>query len=197
LKNWPADRVERRQIDALIPYVRNSRTHTDAQIEQIAQAMREWGWTNPVLIDENGGIIAGHGRVLAARKLGFAECPVMVATGWTDEQKRAYVIADNKLTDNSSWDSELLLSELESLSEKGFDLAKSGFTDDELEELFGGVNEKGDIKKVETSRVNDRFWISVRGPLSQQAEALQRLQTVMDGLNLEIELGTVNDNGMD
>jgi ParB-like chromosome segregation protein Spo0J len=101
MTKWPADRVERRSINALIPYARNARTHSDAQVAQIAASMKEWGWTNPVLIDEEGGIIAGHGRVLAARKLGLTEAPVMVAEGWTEAQKRAYVIADNQLALNA------------------------------------------------------------------------------------------------
>lgn len=88
MTKWPADKVERRPIEALIPAARNARTHSDAQVAQIAASMKEWGWTNPVLVDEAGGIIAGHGRVLAARKLGFAEAPVMVAEGWTGATRR-------------------------------------------------------------------------------------------------------------
>jgi predicted alpha/beta hydrolase len=84
---WPADRVARQPIDGLLPYARNARTHSDKQIAQIAASIREWGWTMPVLVDEEGGIIAGHGRVLAARKLGLADVPVMVARGWTRAQK--------------------------------------------------------------------------------------------------------------
>lgn len=83
MTNWPADRVERRSIDLLIPYASNARTHSDEQVAQIAASMKEWGWTNPVLVDDEGMIIAGHGRVLAARKLGFKEVPVMVADGWS------------------------------------------------------------------------------------------------------------------
>ena len=95
------DKIERRPIGSLIPYARNARTHSDAQIQQIAASMREWGWTNPVLVDEAGGIIAGHGRVLAAQRLQVSEVPVIVASGWTDAQKRAYIIADNKLALNA------------------------------------------------------------------------------------------------
>lgn len=127
--NWPADKVERRPIDALIPYANNARTHSDEQVAQIAASMREWGWTNPVLIDETGMIIAGHGRVLAARKLGFDEVPVMVADGWTDAQKKAYVLADNQLALNAGWDAELLSTELKGLDELGFDLDLLGFGD--------------------------------------------------------------------
>jgi ParB-like chromosome segregation protein Spo0J len=86
---WPADQVERWPIDRLIPYAKNSRSHSEAQIAQLAASMKEWGWMNPVLADEAVGVIAGHARILAARQLGYAEVPVMVAHGWTDAQKRA------------------------------------------------------------------------------------------------------------
>src|SRR5450631_1478974 len=113
--DWPADHVERRPLASLIPYARNARTHSAAQVAQIAASIREWGWTMPVLADEAGGLIAGHGRVLAAQKLGLADVPVMVARGWTDAQKRAYVLADNKLALNAGWDEELLAVELSDL----------------------------------------------------------------------------------
>jgi ParB-like nuclease domain len=104
---WPADKVERWSIDRLIPYAKNARTHTDAQVAAIAASIREWGWTSPALVDEDGGLIAGHARVLAARQLGIAEVPVMVAAGWTEAQKRAYVLADNQLAiTGSGWDPE-------------------------------------------------------------------------------------------
>ena len=124
---WPADKVERRPIDSLVPYANNARTHSDRQIEQIAASMREWGWTNPVLIGADGGIIAGHGRVMAARTLGYTEAPVMVADGWTDEQRRAYVLADNQLALNAGWDNDLLRFELDALGAAGFDLDLIGF----------------------------------------------------------------------
>jgi DNA modification methylase len=137
---WPADRVERRPIAALIPYARNARTHSDEQVAQIAASIREWGWTVPVLVDEAGGIIAGHGRVLAARKLGLAEVPVMVAAGWSAAQRRAYVLADNKLALNAGWDTALLAGELQGLAELGFDAGLTGFSADELAALFAEPN---------------------------------------------------------
>jgi ParB-like chromosome segregation protein Spo0J len=103
----PADKVERWSIERLIPYARNARTHSDAQVSQIAASVKEWGWTTPILVDPEGQIIAGHGRVMAARKLGMTDVPVMVADGWTDQQKRAYVLADNKLALNAGWDQDL------------------------------------------------------------------------------------------
>jgi hypothetical protein len=106
---WPADKVERWAIDRLIPYAKNARTHTDAQVAAIAASIKEWGWTTPALVGEDGGLIAGHARVLAARQLGIAEIPVMVAAGWTEAQKRAYVLAENQLAiTGSGWDPQLL-----------------------------------------------------------------------------------------
>ncbi len=134
-KPWPADAVERRSIDSLIPYAKNSRTHSDEQVAQIAASMKEWGWTNPILIDETGSIIAGHGRVLAARKLGYTEAPVMVAEGWTQAQKAAYIIADNKLALNAGWDVDMLRLELGELEIEGFDLLLTGFSLEEINAL--------------------------------------------------------------
>lgn len=129
LKNWPADKIIRVPVEALIPYARNARTHSDEQVAQIAASMREWGWTSPILIDENMGIIAGHGRVMAARKLGLADVPAMVAEGWSEAQKRAYVLADNQLALNAGWDADLLKLELGELQALDFDLGLIGFPD--------------------------------------------------------------------
>ncbi len=136
MQDWPADRVERWALDRLVPYARNARTHSAGQVAQIAASVREWGWTVPVLVDEAGMLIAGHGRVLAARKLGLAEVPVMVARGWSEAQKRAYVLADNKLALNAGWDEDLLRVELADLREIGADLELIGFGEDELAALF-------------------------------------------------------------
>jgi len=123
-------------IDALIPYVRNSRTHSDAQVAQIAASIKEFGFTNPVLIDEDGGIIAGHGRTLAARKLGLAEVPCLRLSYLSEAQKKAYVIADNKLALNAGWDDEMLKVELSELKDLDFDLSLIGFDADELANLL-------------------------------------------------------------
>jgi DNA modification methylase len=132
---WPADKVERRTVESLVPYARNARTHSDAQVAQIAASITEWGWTTPVLVDETGSIIAGHGRVMAARKLGLADVPVMVATGWSEAQKQAYVLADNQLALNAGWDAEMLKVELTDLAGAGFDVSLIGFSEDELAKL--------------------------------------------------------------
>ena len=141
---WPADPVERRPVAALVPYARNARTHSDEQVAQIAASIREFGWTMPVLVDEAGTIIAGHGRLLAARRLGLAEVPVMVAAGWSEAQRRAYVIADNKLALNAGWDEELLRVELGELKGLGVDLGLIGFGELELEKLLLGTDGDGD-----------------------------------------------------
>ena len=141
---WPADRVERRPVTSLIPYARNARTHSPEQIAQIAASIREFGWTFPLLVDEQGTIIAGHGRVLAAQSLGLTEVPVMVATGWTEAQRRAYVIFDNKVALNAGWDAELLPIELGDLKGMGFDLTLTGFGELELEKLLLGTDGDGD-----------------------------------------------------
>ena len=135
---WPADRVERWPLDRLVPYARNARTHSEEQIAQIAASMREWGWTNPVLVDEAGMIIAGHGRILAARKLGIAEVPVMIARGWTEAQKRAYVLADNQLALNAAWDGKLLAAEISDLRAAEFDINLIGFSAQDLRDLSRG-----------------------------------------------------------
>jgi DNA modification methylase len=132
---WPADAVERRPIGSLIPYARNSRTHSDAQIAQIAASIREWGWTVPVLVDEGGTIIAGHARVRAAQSLQLDQVPVMVAAGWNEAKKRAYIIADNKLAENAGWDDAMLAAEFAALNGDGFDLDLLGFSDAELAEI--------------------------------------------------------------
>jgi len=137
--DWPADKVERRAVCELVPFAQNSRTHDRDQIEQVARSIAEWGWTNPVLIAEDGTIIAGHARVLAARKLGLDEVPVMVASGWSEAQIRAYVIADNKLAENAGWDRKLLAAELQELA-GGFDLSLIGFSDEELAALSASAN---------------------------------------------------------
>lgn len=125
-------------VDSLIPYARNSRTHSDEQVAQIAASIKEFGFTNPVLIDGEGGIIAGHGRVMAARKLGIDEVPCITLDYLTDTQKRAYIIADNKLALNAGWDDEMLRVEFAELEELGFDLELTGFGLDEIEALSIG-----------------------------------------------------------
>lgn len=130
-----------KNIKELKPYENNSRTHDESQIKQICESIKEYGWTNPVLIDEKGMIIAGHGRVEAGKKLDIKEVPCIVLFGLTEAQKKAYVIADNKMALNAGWNEELLKIELEKLKELDFDLELTGFSKKELDKLFDEINE--------------------------------------------------------
>ncbi len=133
-----ARRIEVWPVEQLVPYAKNPRTHSDAQVAQIAASIAEFGWTVPILVDSAAGIVAGHGRLLAARKLGLAEVPVIVLDHLTETQKRAYIICDNQLTIKGSWDEELLANELAELEREGFELGLTGFSDAELEALLAG-----------------------------------------------------------
>src|SRR5580700_5832139 len=131
-----AKRIETWLIDKLIPFARNPRTHSDAQIAQIAASIAEFGFNNPILVDTKNGIIAGHGRLLAARKLQLAEVPVIVLDHLTEAQKRAYILADNQLALNAGWDDTLLAAELAALQQDNFDISLIGFEDEELARLL-------------------------------------------------------------
>ena len=130
--------INYRPLQALIPYARNARTHSPQQVAQIAASIREFGWTNPILVDGESGVIAGHGRLLAARQLGLTEVPVIELAHLDDAQRRAYVLADNRLALNAGWDEDLLRLELGELQDLDFDLDLLGFDDDELQTLMAG-----------------------------------------------------------
>ena len=128
--------IDRWPVDRLIPYARNARTHSEEQIEQIACSIREFGFTNPILVDTDAGILAGHARLLAARRVGLSEVPVILLDHLTETQKRAYILADNKLALNAGWDDELLAKELAALAADGLDRSLTGFSDEELAALL-------------------------------------------------------------
>lgn len=182
-----AQKLEQARIDDLIPYARNSRTHSEAQVAQVAASIREFGFTNPVLIDADGGIIAGHGRVLAARKLGLKTVPAIRIDYMTEAQKRAYVIADNKLALNAGWDDELLALELGDLKDEGFDLSLTGFSDDELARLV--------IDAEETAMPD--LASGDREPLQQMAFMLHddQAETVRAALDVAKQMGAFVDTG--
>ncbi len=136
--------IEYRAIDALIPHARNAKQHTDAQVAQIAASIREFGWGAPILVDGQNNVVAGHGRLLAARKLGLTEVPVVPMKHLTDIQRRALILADNKIGENAAWDNELLTLELEELKDAGFDLDLTGFSAEEWEALMSGDDESKD-----------------------------------------------------
>src|SRR5579872_6444485 len=137
LQRYPmAQRIELWPIEKLIPFDRNPRMHSDAQVAQIAASIAEFGFTNPLLVDTKAGIIAGHGRLLAAHKLGLKQVPVIVLDHLTEAQKRAYIIADNQLAMNAGWDYTLLAAELAALQQEDFDVSLIGFEDEELARLL-------------------------------------------------------------
>ena len=140
LKARMAERIELWPLDKLVPYQNNPRTHSPEQVSQIAASIVEFGFLNPILVDTSAGIIAGHGRLQAARQIGFATVPVVVLDHLTENQKRAYVIADNKLALNAGWDEDLLRAEMTALAAEDFDLPVMGFTDDELSDLLADPN---------------------------------------------------------
>jgi len=131
-----ARRIEIWPVGRLVPYAKNARTHSPEQVAQIAASIVEFGFNAPILVDSNAGIVAGHGRLLAARKLGLEEVPVVVLDHLTETQRRAYIIADNKLALNAGWDEAVLAAELGELERDGLDLAVVGFSDDELQALL-------------------------------------------------------------
>jgi DNA modification methylase len=182
----PADNHKTLSIDKLIPYAKNSRTHSDAQI---AASIQEWGFTTPILIDDQNSVIAGHGRLAAARKLGLTEVPVIVATGWTDAQKRAYVIADNKLALNAGWDNELLALELGELGDIGFDLELTGFTDEEIKalmpvEVTEGLTDEDEVPEVPAEPVTvlgDVWLLGKHRLMCGDSTSIDAVDTLMAG----------------
>lgn len=180
--------IEYRPLADLIPYARNARTHSDAQVAQVAASIKEFGWTNPVLIDPDGGIIAGHGRVLAARKLGMERVPCITLGHLTEAQRRAYVIADNKLALNAGWDENLLRAELLDLQEIGTDLALMGFGQAELDTLFEAQT-SGNTDPDETpappvepvSRTGDVWICGEHRVLCGDAVVLSDVETLLAG----------------
>ena len=130
-----------KSIDDLIPYANNSRTHSPEQISQIAASIKEFGWRSPILVDGDNGIIAGHGRVLAARKLKITEIPTVDGADMTEAQKKAFIIADNKIALNAGWDQELLSIEISELNDLNMDLDILGFTEEEIDGFLGNAEE--------------------------------------------------------
>jgi len=175
-------KIVQKPVDKLIPYINNSRTHSDEQVAQIAASIKEFGWTNPILVDGENGIIAGHGRLMAARKLGYTEVPTIELKDLTETQRKAYIIADNRLALNAGWDNEMLTIELNDLLADGFALEMLGFDAGIVEQLLMGETadlgllpeEKldnflnGDTKILRLAYDEEEF--------SQITDALQQLQ---------------------
>jgi len=181
--------IEQINIEALIPYARNSRTHSDAQVAQIAASIKEFGFTNPVLIDEDGGIIAGHGRTLAARKLGLDEVPCIRLANLTEAQKKAYIIADNKLALNAGWDDEMLKVELSELKDLDFDLSLIGFDADELANLLEpeqveGLTDEDEVPELPETPVTVEGDVWILGNhrlMCGDSTSIDAVEKLMDG----------------
>ena len=153
-------------VDDLTPYINNSRTHSKAQVAQVVSSIKEFGFTNPILIDEAGGIIAGHGRLMAAKQLELSEVPTITLHGLTEAQKKAYIIADNQLALNSGWDFDMLRVEIEDLQELEFDIDLLGFDDGFLGDLFG--EEKEDYQKEITDETEYNLIVSFDNETDQE-----------------------------
>jgi len=152
-------KIQEIPIGDLIPYVNNARTHSDEQVAQIAASIKEFGWTNPILIDGQNGIIAGHGRLAAAKKLKINSVPAICIDSLSEPQRKALILADNKLALNADWDYDLLKLELENLNEIGYELNVLGFDPDELEKIMFGESETS--KELKEQQLNSTYEIAV------------------------------------
>ena len=178
-KKWPAQEVKMRSVKELLPYARNSKRHPENQIKLIMASIKEWGWTIPVLIDEKDEVVAGHGRLAAAVQLGLDEIPCMLASGWTDAQKKAYRIADNRLTELGDWDEEMLKVELAEIRDLGFDVEFTGF-DLGAQEWGGTSLEDLDLGDGEIAEKPDMVKIQVFLPAERARQLKQELREIVE-----------------
>lgn len=170
-------------IEALIPYARNARTHSDEQVAQVAASIREFGFTNPVLVSAENDIIAGHGRVMAARKLGLEKVPCIRLAHLTETQRRAYVLADNKLALNSGWDEQILKLELENLKQEDFDLSFIGFEKNELAEILKTIDEQ--------SALSDNYTQKVEAPIYKPTGEKPDIHELIDTTKVDLLVGEI------
>lgn len=185
--------VETRKVDDLIPYINNARVHNENQVTQIASSIREFGWTTPILIDGENGIIAGHGRLMAAKKLGMDEVPVIELSHLSETQKKALILADNKIALNSEWDSELVALELDSLQDMGFDIELTGFTLDELNDMKPQVIEEGltdedavpEIPQDPVTKLGDVWILGNHRLMCGDSTSIDAVEKLMDGKNID------------
>ena len=183
------------EVTALIPYAKNSRTHDDAQVAQIAASIKEFGWTNPILVDGDKGIIAGHGRLMAARKLKMDKVPVIELNGMTEAQKKAYVIADNRLALNAGWDNAMLTIELQDLEDEGFDLSLTGFDKDELDALLNPIEETEgltdedavpDVPEKPKTKPGDIYILGNHRLMCGDSTSIDAVNKLMDGNSVDL-----------
>jgi len=182
--------IEQRLLSELIPYINNSRKHSDDQVTQIAASIKEFGWTNPILVDGDNGIIAGHGRIMAAKKLNMTEVPVIELAHLSKEQRKALIIADNKLALNSDWDSNLLAIELKDLQDLGFDLNLTGFNADELANLLlpeqvAGLTDEDAIPETPIepkTKLGDIYQLGNHRLMCGDSCSIEQVEQLTDGL---------------
>jgi hypothetical protein len=183
-----SDKVERWSLERLIPHARNARTHSDEQVAQIAGSIAEFGFVNPVLVGGDGVIVAGHGRVMAARKLGLSEAPVIVLAHLSPTQRRALMIADNQIATNAGWNEEMLAAELAALNDEAFDLDLLGFDDAEIDRLLADtldpeetIDEVPEPPADPVSRPGDLWLCGEHRVLCGDATVLADVEKVLDG----------------
>jgi DNA modification methylase len=186
-------KITYKKIEDLIPYTNNSRTHSDAQIEQLSKSIQEFGWTNPVLLDGENGIIAGHGRLLAAQKLGETKVPTIELSHLDENQKRAYIIADNKLALNAGWDNEMLAFEISGLKDAGYDLDLLGFTIDEIAtlkpEVIEGLTDEDavpEVPKEPKTKLGDIYQLGRHRVMCGDSTSISDVDTLMDGNKVDM-----------
>ena len=182
-------KITQKKVESLIPYINNSRTHSDEQVAQIAASIKEFGWTNPILVDGDNSIIAGHGRLMAARKLGYKEVPTIELADLTETQKKAYIIADNRLALNAGWDNELLTIELNDLLADGFTLELLGFDPKELDallepEVVEGLTDEDavpDVPDEPTTKLGDIYQLGNHRLMCGDSTSIDAVDELMDG----------------
>ena len=182
-------KITQKKVTELIPYVKNSRTHSDEQVAQIAASIKEFGWTNPILVDGSNGIIAGHGRLMAARKLGFKEVPTIELADLTETQKKAYIIADNRLALNAGWDNEMLTIELNDLLADGFALDILGFDSKELNallepEVVKGLTDEDAVPEIPDepkTKIGDIYQLGNHRLMCGDSTSIDAVDNLMDG----------------
>ena len=180
-------KIEYKKIEDLIPYVNNTRTHNENQVMQIASSIKEFGWTNPILLDGENGIIAGHGRLMAAKKLNETEVPTIQLYGLSESQKKAYIIADNKLALNAGWDDELLKLELAGLKDAGYDLSLIGFNADELkafEPVTEGLVDEDQVPEVPEepkTKLGDIYKLGNHRLMCGDSTSIDAVEKLLDG----------------
>ena len=188
-------KIVQKSVDSLIPYINNSRKHSDEQVAQIAASIQEFGWTNPILVDGDNGLIAGHGRLLAARKLGMSKVPVIELDHLSEAQKKALIIADNKLALNADWNAELLEVELKDLLAADFDLNLLGFDKDELDALLNpiepttGLTDEDavpDVPEEPKTKLGDIYILGNHRLMCGDSTSIDAVEKLMDGNKADI-----------